>query len=260
MYDHLSVTAGPALLEEAAMLAEAIVRAERIVLFTGAGLSTECGVPDFRSPGSPWMQNKPIPFDAFLADPAVRIEAWRRKFNMDDHYSGAQPGKGHAAIAGIVRSGKARGVITQNIDDLHTRSGLAAGEVIELHGNGTYATCLDCGLRHELADIRPLFERDRTAPACQACDGPVKSATISFGQTMPEAAMRKAMEWSAECDLFLAIGSSLVVQPAARLPLIARRAGAALFIINREPTPLDQEANAVLRSDIGPLLFAAAKP
>src|SRR6478609_9994708 len=127
--------------------------ARRAVGFTGAGISTECGVPDFRSPGSPWLKNQPIPYQAFVASEEVRREAWRRKFVMDDHYRSAQPGRGHAALAALYARGTLTCVVTQNIDDLHQRSGLPAHMVVELHGNGTYATCLDCGLRHELGPI-----------------------------------------------------------------------------------------------------------
>ncbi len=203
------------------------------------------------------MVNKPIPFAAFMADETVRAEAWRRKFAMDDSYRGAKPGKGHAALVALVRSGKARGVITQNIDNLHQASGLDADEVIELHGNGTYAACLACGRRHELHAIRPRFEASGAAPQCDDCAGPVKSATISFGQTMPEQPMRRAIDWSREADLFLAIGSSLVVHPAAKLPMMAQDAGARLAIVNAGATPLDHAANHVFRSDIGRLLARA---
>ena len=159
-----------------------IARSKRIVAFTGAGISTECGVPDFRSPGSPWLVNKPIPYQAFVASEEVRREAWRRKFVMDDHYRSAQPGRGHAALAALYARGTLTCVVTQNIDDLHQRSGLPAHMVVELHGNGTYATCLDCGLRHELGPIRTEFEQTGEAPRCMSCVGPVKSATVSFGQ------------------------------------------------------------------------------
>jgi NAD-dependent deacetylase len=165
--------------------------ARRMVAFTGAGLSTESGVPDFRSPGSPWMVNKPIPFDAYIASAEVRREAWRRKFTMDDHYRGAQPSTGHRALARLVREGRMQAIITQNIDGLHQAAGLDDEAVIEIHGNGTYATCLDCSTRHEIAEIRTHFEDRGHAPACRACGGIVKSATISFGQRMPESAMRR---------------------------------------------------------------------
>jgi NAD-dependent deacetylase len=239
-------------------LAEVLRGADRILAFTGAGISTECGVPDFRSPGSPWMVNKPIPYDAFMASDEVRREAWRRKFTMDDHYRDARPGRGHHALARLHGEGRLIGVVTQNIDGLHHASGIPSERIVELHGNGTYATCLACGLRHELADIRPVFETTGEAPACRTCSGPVKSATISFGQAMPEPAMRKALAMVAACDVFLAIGSSLVVQPAARLPLMARQSGAELVIVNREPTPLDAAADLVVRADIGEVLNAAS--
>lgn len=226
----------------------------RVTIFTGAGISTECGVPDFRSPNSPWMKFKPIDFDAFMSDPLMREEAWRRKFAMDDLYAGAKPGRGHGALARLVETGRAGAIITQNIDGLHQASGVDPDKVIELHGNGTYARCLDCGRRHELAAIRAEFDRTGAAPECEACGGPVKSATISFGQAMPRDGMRRAQGETLLCDLFLAIGSSLVVYPAAGFPQMARENGASLVIINGEATPLDPIADVVLRGDIGSIL------
>ncbi len=233
-------------------------RADRIVSFTGAGISTESGVPDFRSPGSPWMVNKPIPFEAFVKSREARVEAWRRKFTMDDHYRDAQPNIGHRALAKLVADGRSPAIVTQNIDGLHQSSGVPDGQVIELHGNGTYATCLNCGWRHELAAVRPAFEATGEPPACTICAGPVKSATISFGQAMPQEAMMRAQAQALECDLFLVVGSSLVVFPAATLPVIAKRQGARLVILNREPTELDPIADLVIRAEsgaaLGPLL------
>lgn len=238
-------------------VAPILTAASRIVAFTGAGISTESGVPDFRSPGSPWTANRPIPFDQYMASAAARAEAWRRKFTMDDLYRDARPGPGHLALARLHGQGRLRAVITQNIDNLHQASGLPAEAVIELHGNGTYARCLSCDLRHELDWVRPRFEASGVPPACRHCGGIVKSATVSFGQAMPEDAMRAAMDAVAECDVLLAIGSSLVVQPAARIPLIAQRQGAKLVIVNRDATPLDPVADMVVRGEIGPLLTAA---
>jgi NAD-dependent deacetylase len=240
--------------EGAAALARLLDGARVVAGFTGAGVSTECGVPDFRSPGSPWTVNKPIPFPAFVASAAARQEAWRRKFAMDDTFRGATPGRGHAALAKLVRSGRMPAVITQNIDNLHQDSGLADDEVIELHGNGTFATCLDCRRRHELAFVREVFETTGAPPACLACGGLLKSATISFGQAMPEEPMRRARELTLRADLFLAIGSSLVVFPAAGFPAAARRNGARLVILNREATELDVIADLVIRADIGETL------
>jgi NAD-dependent deacetylase len=240
--------------EAASHLAALIREADEVLGFTGAGISTECGVPDFRSPGSPWMVNKPIPFPIFVANAEARQEAWRRKFAMDDTYAGAKPGKGHAALVALHRLGKMPYLVTQNIDGLHQASGLPTQNVIELHGNGTYAHCLECGLRHELSDIRPYFESHGHAPECKECNGIIKSATISFGQAMPEDKMRKAVKLTLSCQLFLAIGSSLVVFPAAGLPRAAKENGAALVIINHEATALDSMADLVIRADIGTVL------
>lgn len=225
-----------------------------IVAFTGAGISTESGVPDFRSAGSPWMVNKPIPFEAFVRSREVRAEAWRRKFAMDDHYAGATPNAGHRALARLVGQGRSPAIITQNIDGLHQASGVPDAQVIELHGNGTYATCLGCGRRHELAEIRPAFEATGEPPDCAACGGPVKSATISFGQAMPQDKMIRAQQLALEAELFLVLGSSLVVYPAATLPVIAKRREATLVIVNREPTELDAIADLVVRAEIGAAL------
>lgn len=237
-----------------AELRRLIGESRRGLAFTGAGISTECGIPDFRSPGSPWLTNKPIPFDVFVASAAARAEAWRRKFAIDDAAHGVAPGRGHKALASLVRAGHFIGVVTQNIDGLHHASGLNGAEVVELHGNGTYAKCLDCGQRHELAFVREHFEATGQAPLCQACGGIVKSATISFGQAMPEAEMRRAQQMTQACDLFVAIGSSLVVWPAASLPMMAQDNGALLVIINRDPTPFDDQADLVVRTDIGAVL------
>jgi NAD-dependent deacetylase len=225
-----------------------------IVAFTGAGISTESGVPDFRSAGSPWMVNKPIPFEAFVKSREARAEAWRRKFAMDDHYAGAAPNAGHRALARLVGQGRSPAIITQNIDGLHQASGVPDAQVIELHGNGTYATCLGCGRRHELAEIRPAFEATGEPPDCAACGGPVKSATISFGQAMPQDKMIRAQQLALEAELFLVLGSSLVVYPAATLPVIAKRREATLVIVNREPTELDAIADLVVRAEIGAAL------
>lgn len=233
------------------LLHQALNQSRRLVIFTGAGLSTESGVPDFRTPGSPWMANKPIPFEAFVVSNAARQEAWRRKFTMDDSFAGAQPSKVHRLLADFVREGRALGIITQNIDGLHQEAGTPAEKLIELHGNGTYATCLDCGLRHELSVIRERFEATGRPPLCEDCSGLVKSATISFGQRMPEEAMRRADALARAADLFLVIGSSLVVHPAAQLPLVAKAAGAQLIIVNREATPLDEAADLLVQAEIG---------
>jgi NAD-dependent deacetylase len=228
--------------------------------FTGAGISTESGVPDFRSPGSPWMRNKPIPFEAFRNSEAARREAWRRKFAMDDLYRDARPSRGHRALAALVASGRMSAVVTQNIDGLHQASGIPPERIVELHGNGTYAACLSCARKHELGPIRQRFEATGEVPSCEACGGIVKSATISFGQSMPEQAMRRAQKLALSCDVFLALGSSLVVYPAAAFPVMAKRNGATLAIVNREPTELDEIADLVVRAEIGEVMAPFAAP
>jgi NAD-dependent deacetylase len=231
----------------------ALLEAARVVVpFTGAGISTECGIPDFRSPGGVWARNRPIPFDEFLASSEMRAEAWRRRFAMEREFADATPGRGHRALASLYRAGKVPAVVTQNIDNLHQSSGIAAEDVVELHGNNSYASCLDCARRYELPWIKQRFTASGgQAPDCIDCGGAIKTATVSFGQAMPEAAMRRAEELALACDLFLAVGSSLVVWPAAGFPLLAKRNGARLAIINREPTEFDEMADLVVRGDIG---------
>lgn len=232
-------------------LRDLIESARRIVPFTGAGISTECGIPDFRSPGGLWTKNQPIPFDAFMASREMRDEAWRRRFAMEENFALAKPGRGHRALASLYRAGKVPGLVTQNVDNLHQASGIAADDVVELHGNTTYALCLNCAERYELDWVREKFEAaGQHAPEC-ACGGYIKTATVSFGQAMPAAAMERAEQLTKCCDLFLTIGSSLVVWPAAGFPLMAKRDGARLVIINREPTEFDDIADLVLHDDIG---------
>jgi NAD-dependent deacetylase len=238
-------------------LAELCAASRRITVLTGAGISTECGVPDFRSPGSPWLVHKPIGFEEFLADPAARAESWRRKFAMDDLYRGARPGRCHHALTRLAHSGRLVAVATQNIDGLHQAAGLDDHRLIELHGNGTFARCLSCDERFELADVRRHLDTTGEALDC-TCGGFVKSATIAFGQALDRAVIEAAARSARACDLFLAVGSSLVVRPAASLPLLARDSGAVLVIINREPTPLDVAAHHVLRADAGDCLQALA--
>ena len=235
----------------------ALLRASaNAVVFTGAGISTESGIPDFRSPGGIWDTMKPIEFDSFLRSPEMRREAWRRRFAMEEMFAGAKPNAGHDAVAQLVRRGKVKCVITQNIDNLHQASGIPTKKIVELHGNTTYATCLECDRRYEIAELRAIFEDDGVVPDC-ACGGIVKTATVSFGQAMPEAAMVRAHEAAATCDFFLVAGSSLVVYPAAGFPLIAKRAGAKLTILNRTPTDQDVYADLVIRDGIGTVLSRA---
>ena len=217
-------------------LKRAIEEAYRVVIFTGAGISTESGIPDFRSPGGLWTKMAPIDFQDYLASAETRAEAWRRKFEIDKTIVKAEPNKGHMAIAKLVDEGKVSHVITQNIDNLHQNSGVPGEKIIELHGNGTYAKCLDCATRYELDWVRTQYEVSSAAPDCTSCGGIVKSATVSFGQAMPEEEMNRAHEATLGCDLFIAIGSSLQVYPAAGFVQTARHRGARTLELNLDPS------------------------
>ncbi|WP_255468600.1 Sir2 family NAD-dependent protein deacetylase [Reyranella sp. CPCC 100927] len=234
-----------------------IADATRIVGFTGAGISTESGIPDFRSPGGIWTRYRPIEFGDFLASEEARRESWRRKFATDAVMRNATPNAGHRALARLVEQGRMTAIVTQNIDGLHQASGVADDKVIELHGNATYAACLDCGERYELEWVRALFDQDETLPECRQCGGIVKTATISFGQSMPEIEMERAREETMACDLFVVLGSSLVVYPAAAFPMMAKRNGARLVILNRDPTDQDDAADLVIHDEIGPTMSRA---
>ena len=238
-------------------LRDLIGSAQRIVAFTGAGISTESGIPDFRSPGGIWTRYKPIYFDDFMSSEEMRRESWRRKFATDEVMLKAEPNAGHRALAKLVEQGRMTAVITQNVDGLHQRSGVPDAKVIELHGNATYAACLDCGHRCELEPIKKAFLGSGKLPLCAKCDGIVKTATISFGQAMPEIAMARAQDETMACDLFIVLGSSLVVYPAAGFPRLAKRKGAGLVIVNRDPTDQDSDADMVLHGEIGPTMSRA---
>jgi NAD-dependent deacetylase len=235
-----------------------MLRASRCaVIFTGAGISTESGIPDFRSPGGIWTKMAPIDFQDFVASAQMRKEAWRRRFAMDETFESVRPNAGHRAVAELIARDIASHVITQNIDNLHQESGVPDGKVIEVHGNTRYAKCLECGARVELEPIRTYFQAHGEPPDCAACGGILKTATISFGQAMPEREMARAEQAARECDLFIVLGSSLVVYPAAGLPLVAKRGGAKLAIVNREATEQDRFADLAISAEIGPTLSAA---
>lgn len=240
-------------MDAAETLAKHIEAADRVVIFTGAGISTESGIPDFRSPGGVWSKMKPIYFQDFVSDPDSRREGWQRVFERTAGWTGAAPNAGHHAIAKLVEMGKVTSVITQNVDNLHQDGGVPDEQVIEVHGNASYAKCLQCGKRYEYEALRPRWEADEDL-TCDFCTGLLKSATISFGQAMPEDKMVFAEREAVSCDLMIAIGSSLVVYPAANLPIIAKQNGAKYIIINREETEHDIYADLVLNTEIGPLL------
>jgi NAD-dependent deacetylase len=244
---------------EIAELAGLLGAARRAVVFTGAGISTESGIPDFRSPGGIWTKMMPVQFQDYIADPVARLVSWERRFAMEETWNKVRPNDGHRAVAALVARGIAAHVITQNIDNLHQASGVPEEKLIELHGNTNHAKCLTCGARVEIADIRAHFEKHGDAPDCRLCGGIVKTATISFGQAMPEREMARAEAASLAADLFLVAGSSLSVYPAAAFPLLAKRQGARLVILNREETEQDPYADLVIRGEIGPVLTAAVK-
>ncbi len=237
-------------------LAGLIRISRRTVVFTGAGMSTESGIPDFRSPGGIWTKMMPVEFQDYVRDPQARRVSWQRRFEMEATWNAVQPNDGHRAVAELVAQGRVSHVITQNIDALHQAAGVPDAAVIELHGNTRYAKCLDCGLRVEIPDIRAHFEAHGDAPDCAGCGGIVKTATISFGQPMPQDEMLRAEAATLACELMLVMGSSLAVYPAAGFPLMAKRGGARLAILNRDETPQDRFADLVVKADIGPTMRA----
>ena len=204
--------------EEIQALGRLIAQSDRIVALTGAGISTESGIPDFRSPGGLWTRGiKPITYQDFVASEEARLEDWRRRFRMNETFAAARPNAGHLALVQLMRDGRLHALITQNIDRLHQRSGIPGDRLIEIHGNSSEGRCLDCRAFMTLETVEDLIERTGASPRCQ-CGGLVKAAIISFGEQIPEATLRRAAELSEGADLFLVIGSSLQVQPAATLP------------------------------------------
>lgn len=232
-------------------VADLIVKAQRVVVFTGAGVSTESGIPDFRSPGGIWTRYNPddFTFQKFLAHPESREKAWGLYKELWERE--AKPNPAHYAIVELEKLGKLDCVITQNIDNLHHKAGNAEDKVIELHGTIRWVVCLECGKRWPFEQIKQRLDQGEEVPHCLECQGILKTATISFGQAMPLKEMQQAEEHSHSCDLFIVIGSSLVVYPAAYMPLYALESGARLVIINGSPTPLDSRATVLIRAKAG---------
>lgn len=233
--------------------------ATRIVAFTGAGISTESGIPDYRGPGGLWTTGKPPTIGDFLSSDETRSEYWRRRRETYPDLVARQPNAGHRALVKLRQAGRLAGIVTQNIDGLHQKAGIDATMVKELHGTAHMVRCVQCEHREPGAEVQRRQEAGEIMPVCPACGAPMRSATVLFGESMPVEPLREAIELVRSCDLMLVIGSSLVVQPAARLPLLARDAGARLAFINREATPLDQYADVVIRADAGPVLTALAE-
>ena len=230
-------------------------QSQRVLAFTGAGISTESGIPDFRSPGGIWSQSRPVYYDQFLKSQSARDEYWRQKSVAHRDFAGAEPNSGHRVLAQWEEQGRLTGVITQNIDGLHQLAG--SRRVLEVHGTAREVACVGCRRRWPAEVGLAWYEEQGRAPDCPECGRPLKHATISFGQSLDGEVLEAASEWASQCDLVLALGSSLVVQPAAGIPVLARNFGARLVIINRDPTPLDHQADLVLRAPLGETLVEA---
>lgn len=241
-------------MDEIQQFADLLSDARAGVAFTGAGISTESGISDFRSPGGLWDRHKPVMYDDFVRSRDARVRYWRMRQELYKETAGAAPNDGHRCLAALERTCRIVAVITQNIDGLHQDAG--SQRVIELHGTNRVVACIDCGKEWPPEAIVARVESGDEAPECDECHAPLKSRTVSFGQAMPQREMQDAAELSMNADVYLAIGSSLVVEPAASLPRLAKQHGAALVILNRTPTPLDPVADLVIRGAIGPTLMA----
>lgn len=235
---------------------ELVDHASNIVVLTGAGISTESGVLDFRSPGGLWEQFRIVEYGEYVESEDARIEDWHRRFYMKDQIGAVEPNVGHTKIAEWIKTGKCACLITQNVDGLHQRGGAPQDKIIEIHGNATTASCISCGLQQEMETSRELFDATGESPKCQSCEGLIKADIVMFGESMPVEKTNRAFEIAETADLFIAIGTSLVVQPAAVLPLHAKRNGARFAILNRNPTELDRFADCVVNDEIGKVLGA----
>lgn len=242
--------------EQVGKVANMIIDADRIVFFTGAGVSTESGIADFRSPGGLWDRYDPNDFlyQRFLSSPESREKYWEMNSELYNTLVDAKPNLAHYAVVELENMGKLDCVITQNIDNLHQEAGLSDDKVIELHGTNMWVNCLDCHKRYSRKEIQERLEKGVKVPYCDECGGILKPATISFGQAMPFEETREAEMRSRSSDLFMVIGSSLVVQPAAMMPMYAKEGGGKLVIINMESTSCDRNADVVLRGKAGDIM------
>lgn len=232
------------------VLTKAFASARNAVVLTGAGLSTESGIPDFRSPGGIWSQMAPITYQEFVASEEARLMDWSRPFDMAQRFEAAEPNAAHRALTKLAIDGPVKLIATQNIDGLHQRAGTPPERLITLHGSGDHAKCLDCGLRSEIFAAKQTIEKTGVAPRCARCGGLVKAAVISFGEAMPVAAMAQAEAAAANCDLFVAAGTSLVVYPAAGLSIVAAQAGARVLIVSQAATEQDHLATCMIRTPV----------
>jgi len=236
--------------------AQMIRKAQKILVFTGAGLSTESGIPDFRSPGGVWEKYDPseLSFDRFLSNEKARETYWQMSTEFYETMKDAIPNRAHLSVKEIEDMGKLLTIVTQNVDHLHHKAGNSPEKIIEIHGTLFSVSCLNCGKKYEREAIETLLKSGIKAPSCDDCSGILKPDTISFGQAMPEDKMRQATMYAGECDLCIVLGSSLVVYPAASIPVHASQNGAKLIIINRDETPLDSGADIVVHESVSEVL------
>lgn len=234
--------------------AELMQQAQRIVALTGAGISTESGIPDFRSPGSIWQKLPPVSYQDFVNKPEARQNYWQTRRNLLAQVAAAHPNPAHLALAELERKHRLQGIITQNFDGLHHDSGNNTDSIIELHGTSRAAACTLCGKRSSIKELQQRIDAGEIDPSCPDCGGFLKAATILFGQRVPEAELSRARELATSCDLFLVVGSSLKVTPAATLPRIALSNDIPLIIINLQATPLDDYADVVIHGKAAAVL------
>lgn len=233
---------------------ELMQQSSRIVALTGAGISTESGIPDFRSPGSIWQEQPPVSYLDFIHKQEARQKYWQTRRDLSGQVAAARPNAAHKALAELERREVLLGIVTQNFDGLHQDAGNQTGHIVEIHGTSREAACTLCGTRSSMIDLQQRIDAGEIDPRCPGCGGYLKSATILFGQRVPEIELTRAREMAASCDLFLVVGSSLKVMPAAALPRLALSRDVPLIIINLQPTPLDDYAEVVIHEKAGLIL------
>lgn len=244
--------------EKIDLIAQKIKASKRLIVFTGAGISTESGIPDYRSQGGLWTKFQPIYFDEFMSSKDARIRYWERHLHMGRSLMTSKPNKGHDSITALYTHGFLNTVITQNIDGLHQKSGIPDKDVIELHGNATRVRCMSCRCLFSWEAALEMIKQGNTPPECE-CSGYLKPDTISFGQSMPVKETQKAEELSSQSDVFIVVGSTLIVQPAALMPKYAKDNGAFLAIINLSETPYDSVCDVLIREKAGTVLEQIAQ-
>jgi NAD-dependent deacetylase len=233
---------------------ELMQQAKQMVALTGAGISTESGIPDFRSPDSVWRENPPVSYRDFLNSAEARQKYWQTRKGLAVQVAEARPNTAHKALAELERRNVLQGIITQNFDGLHQDAGNVPERVVELHGTSRYAACTLCGTRSSVQELQQRIDEGEIDPCCPLCGGFLKTATILFGQRVPEAELTRAKELAMNCDLFLIVGSSLKVTPASTLPRLALQRDVPLIIINLQPTSFDTYADVVIHEKAGSIL------